>query len=153
MMTDIKLLIEKLKDAGSDIYWLGNASRGSIERLQELLHTRLPLSLQKFLEEYGGGGIVGEEISGIEDDNPSLDYRGTIYGDTMLSRTDYGLPLNLIVVYLGSDDVVLCIDTNLFTGDECPVVSFDVFKKTTKHLANTFDEFLMDYLELRITRV
>jgi len=55
------------------------------------------------------------------------------------------------VIYLGADDVVWCLDVSHFDGDECPVVAFDVFSKTTKLLAATFTEFLAEYLTLRVS--
>ena len=149
-MKENDFLIQKLEEEVSDVFWQGKTSVGSIKKLSEVLHSRLPVSFQRFLEEHGGGGVIGEEISGIEDDDPSLEYRGTVLGDTIQCRANFSLPANLIVIYFGSDDIVWCLDTASFTGDECPVVSFDVFTKATKHLANTFEEFLTEYLKLRI---
>lgn len=152
-MADIDSLIERIDQSGKKMFWHGKASQASIEKLELLLGSRLPTSFKSFLAEYGGGGFDDADalISGIEDDDPALEHRGTVYGDTMLCREDHALPENLVVIYLGTDDIVWCLDVNQFDGDECPVVAFDVFSKTTKPLAPTFDEFLAEYLTLRIS--
>ena len=90
-MSEINSLIHELEASGRNVFWQGKVSSSSIERLEELLHARLPSS-------YGGGGVVGEEISGIEDDDPFLEYRGNVYGDTIQIRTDHELPVHLIVI-------------------------------------------------------
>ncbi len=114
--------------------------------------TRLPTSFKSFLAKYGGGGIVEEEVSGIEADDPPLKHRGTVYNDTLLCREEYASPKHLIGVYLGDDDVVWCLDARELVDDEYPVVSFDVFSKKTIPLAPSFAEFLAEYLRLRISR-
>ncbi|WP_394146616.1 SMI1/KNR4 family protein [Vibrio atypicus] len=68
--------------------------------MEELLNIKLPDSFRKFLRVYGGGGVVGSETSGIEDNSAELDYGGTIYGDTLVCREDYDLPENLITIFL-----------------------------------------------------
>ena len=151
-MASIEELIQQLEQSGKDVFWQGPASEASIYELEELIGTRLPASLKNFLASHGGGGVVGEEVSGIENDNPILEYRGTIYGDTLLCRESYGLPANLIVIYLGGDDVVWCLDIDSFDGDDCSVVSFNVSNKVVAKLASGFSEFLEEYLSIRIAR-
>lgn len=150
-MADIESLIQQLEQSGKDVVWQGEASQSSIDQLESLLGSRLPDSFKRFLADYGGGGVVEEEVSGIEDDDSTLEHRGTVYGDTLLCREDDALPPNLVVIYLGGDDVVWCLDVSQFDGNECPVVAFDVFTKPTKLLAPTFADFLAEYLELRIS--
>lgn len=149
-MVDFDILIQQLEQSGHDVFWQGPASDVSIRKLEQLVDSKLPMSLKSFLASCGGGGVVGEEISGIENDDPRLEYRGTVYGDTLLCRENYGLPETLIVVYLGADDVVWCLDVNQFTEGECPVVSFNVMSKKTSLLSASFSDFLAEYLTLRI---
>lgn len=151
-MTNIERLIRQLEATGRDVFWQGQASDSSIKELETLVGSKLPASFTAFLARQGGGGVVGEEISGIEDNNPKLEYRGTVYGDTRRCREDYGLPSNLIVVYLGDDDVVWCLDASDFNGEECPVVSFDVFTAVKSPIAASFGDFLEEYLTLRLSR-
>ena len=115
-----------------------------------MVKAKLPLSFITFLEEYGGGGVVGSEISGIESNNAELDYRGTVYGDTIMCRDQYSLPESLVVIYFSDDEVVWCLDTSRMKNEECPVVSYNVFtSKIDGELAETFHEFFVEYLELR----
>lgn len=151
-MTRIDSLIQRMEQSGRVMFWQGRSSDESIEKLETLLGSKLPTSFKNFLRAYGGGGFDDADavISGIEDDNPELEHRGTVYGDTLSCRSDFGLPEHLVVVYLGSDDVVWCLDVSHCNGDECPVVAFDVFSKRTKVLHATFDEFLEEYLSVRM---
>jgi hypothetical protein len=151
-MAQLEALVQELKRTGKEVFWQGKASPESIQRLEGLLSTRLPNSFRHFLSEYGGGGLVGEEISGIEDDDATLDYRGTVLGDTLRCRSDFALPSRLIVIYLGADDVVWCLDTSVPPGTECPIVSYNVHSKTIKRLAETFDDFFAEYVRSRIAR-
>lgn len=151
-MADVNTLIKQLDESGQDVFWHGKTSAAAVSKLEDLLECKLPESFRDFLLSHGGGGVSEEEISGIEGDNPALEHRGTVYGDTLLCREDYSLPKNLVVVYLGMDDVVWCLDVEKFNGDECPVVSFDVFGKDTKPLADNFNLFLEEYLNLRLAR-
>jgi len=81
-MADIDSLIQQLDQSGKDVFWQGKASQESIEKLESLLGSRLPTSFKSFLADYGG--VVDEEVSGIEDNDPTLEHRGTVFGDTKL---------------------------------------------------------------------
>jgi hypothetical protein len=151
-MADIEQLIQQLEASGKDVFWQGQTSQNSIEELESLLGSKLPFSFAAFLARHGGGGVVGEEISGIEDDDPTLKNRGTVYGDTLRCREDFGLPSNLIVVYLSDEEVVWCLDVSEFNGEECPVVSFNVLTTTTSPIAPNFGAFIEEYLILRLSR-
>lgn len=151
-MARLAALVQELEKSGKEVFWQGKTSPVSIQRLEGLLNTRLPNSFRQFLAEFGGGGLLGEEISGIEEDDPTLDFRGTVLGDTMLCRVDFALPSQLIVIYLGADDVVWCLDTSGPAETECPVVSFNVHTRTIQPLAKTFEAFFADYVRLRVAR-
>lgn len=143
-------MIQQLEQSGKDIFWQGEASESSILQLESLGETRLPTSFRRFLRSHGGGVVAGEEISRIEDDDPAFEFRGTGYGDTFRCRENYGLPRSLVIIYFGDDDVVRCLDASRHQNDENPVVSFDLFLKQTRLIAENFDEFLAEDLRLRI---
>jgi antitoxin YobK len=153
-MGGIDSLIQQLEQNGKVLFWQGRASQSSIDKLESLLDSRLPASFRDFLAEYGGGGFDDADalICGIEDDDPTLEHRGTVYGDTLLCREAHALPENLVVVYLSDDHVVWCLDVSQFDGDECSVVAFDVFSRSVETLAPTFFDFLAEYLTSRISR-
>lgn len=151
-MAQLDALVQKLKNTGREVYWHGKASPESIDRLEGLLTARLPESFRHFLAEYGGGGLIGEEISGIEDNDASLDCRGTVWGDTCQCRTQFALPSHLVVIYYDGDDVVWCLDASVPEGSECPVVSFNVYSRATTQLAETFEQFFDEYVALRVAR-
>lgn len=148
-MEQLATLVENLTRSGKGKFWQGKTSIESIDQLEGLLNTKLPASYRQFLAEYGGGGLVGEEISGIEDDDATLDFRGTVLGDTYQCRSQFALPSHLIVIYYRGDAVVWCLDTSSFVGNECPVVSFNVTSKETRRISETFEGFFEEYVTLR----
>jgi hypothetical protein len=141
---------QMLKVSGSEVFWLGAASEIEIRRLESSLPARLPSSFHQFLKEYGGGGVVGAEISGIEDNDASLTNGGTVLGDTNLCRERYGLPSHLVVIYFHDDEVCWCLDTSRTGGDgECPIVSYNLFtKRIERDVAADFSTFMQRHLEL-----
>lgn len=139
-------ILEQRKRVG----WQGGITGEVLSHLEKLLQVRLPNSFRLFLLDYGGGGVIGQEISGVEDCNAIIDTRGTVYGDTLMCRDELELPVHLVVIYLGDDYVVLCLDTSAYVGDECSVVSFNVTTKSVHYLFPTFSSFLNDYLVRRI---
>ena len=143
-------LVQQLEQSHHDVFWQGGASAEAIGQLEALLGARLPVSFRNFLGSYGGGGVVEQEISGIEDNAPALEHRGTVLGDTLRCREDYSLPAGLAVIYCDDNDVVWCLATDEMANGECPVVSFDMFSKDTAQLAKDFDAFFERYLTLRV---
>jgi hypothetical protein len=150
-MADINNLIKKIEKSGQEIFWLGEASLDEIMKLELLLKLKLPSSYKTFLATFGGGGVIGDEISGIEDNNAELDYGGTVYGDTTRCIEEYELPENLITIFYKNDEICWCLNTaEMNDQNECPVVSYNVFnKKVDINIAVNFKEFFEEYLMLR----
>lgn len=150
-MKELEQLVEDVKSNGQEIFWLGKTSVDQINKLEELLNIKLPDSFRKFLRVYGGGGVVGSEISGIEDNNAELDYGGTIYGDTLVCREDYDLPEHLITIFFKDDEICWCLDyRNMDLNKEPQVVSYNLFKKNVDRIvADDFEQFFNEYLVLR----
>lgn len=147
-------ILKPLIDSGEEVEWLGPASENSIKKVSTLLGARLPESLRQFLLKYGGGGLVGEPISGIIETKANSMQMGTLLGDTKRCRDNHRLPPHLIVVYYSEDGVCWCVDCGEQdqTG-ESPVVSFSIFThKIDANIAPTFTEFLMEYVKLRVSK-
>ncbi|MWS31047.1 SMI1/KNR4 family protein, partial [Escherichia coli] len=67
MMT-IKAAIEYLNNNATDeVFWLGQVDIEQIDSLEDNLGIILPHDFREFLFSVGGGGVIGEEISGIVD--------------------------------------------------------------------------------------
>lgn len=153
-MSNIEEIIKPLSQSGEDLFWHGQASEASVQKVEELLGVKLPISLRSFLLKFGGGGVVGEEISGIEDNNPSLLNKGTILGDTERCRKEYRLPSDLAVVYFTDEGVCWCVDcSKRDKAGESPVVSYSIFAhRIDSEIASAFSFFLKQYVELRASR-
>lgn len=148
-MAEYDDLAEAITTAGSEIFWLGPATEDQIGRVETLLGIVLPRSFRRFMEGYGGGGVIGAEISGIEDNNAELESGGTVVGDTKECRERYDLPAHLIVIYFHDDEVCWCLDTSEIVGGECPVVSYNIFKREVDRIiANDFSSFMRQHLGL-----
>lgn len=144
-------LIKRLTDAGLPVEFYGPQKEESIEKLAMSLGTALPQSLKEFLRRHGGGGVTGEWISGIYEDQPLRPNTGSIYGDTVRSREMYGLPPDLVVIYCQDDEIVWCLDTGTSDASgECPVVSYDIFDRAVAAtIAPSFMAFFQEYVAIR----
>ena len=153
-MSEIEEIVKPLSESGGDLFWQGQANEASVRRVEELLGVKLPTSLISFLLKFGGGGVVGEEISGIEANNPNLMHKGTILGDSERCRKEFRLPPTLAVVYYTDDGVCWCVDcSKRDESGESPVVSYSIFKhKIDAEIAPAFSDFLKQYVELRASR-
>jgi hypothetical protein len=147
-MAEYDDLARSVEQAGYEIFWLGPVSREQIGRLEALLELSLPESFRRFLECYGGGGIVSAEISGIEDDAAN-ESGGTVFGDTQECRQHFGLPAHLVVIYFHDNEVCWCLDVSRWNGQECPVVSYSLFSRTVdREIAPDFHTFLKQHFAL-----
>jgi hypothetical protein len=149
MMAEYDELAGAITAAGNEIFWLGAASGEQVRRVEALLGVALPSSFRRFVESYGGGGVIGAEISGIEDNDAELESSGTVVGDTKTCRDRYDLPAHLVVIYFHDDEVCWCLDTSESVDGECPVVSYNIFsRKVDRVIAKDFSSFMQQHLGL-----
>lgn len=148
MMT-IKTAIEYLdNNATEEVFWLGQVDTEQIDSLEKNLGIKLPSDFREFLLLVGGGGVIGEEISGIVDNNALEESGGAVYYDTIYCRNEFSLPENYAVIYFKDDEVCWCIDS----GSESfgRVVNYDLFSKsTTNTISSSFSDFFDNYVKLR----
>ncbi|MCF2858753.1 SMI1/KNR4 family protein [Pseudoalteromonas sp. SMS1] len=144
-------LIEKIEGKGHELFWYGSASSDEILELEKLVGVNLSTSFKSFLSQFGGGGVVESEISGIEENTASSDNGRSVYGDTLTCREDYSLPKYLVVIFFKDDEICWCLDsTDVNSEGEYAVVSYSLFeRRIDNRIATSFSQFFMDYLELR----
>jgi hypothetical protein len=146
-------LVQTIKKSGEDVEFFGPQKQASISELANALGVSLPPSYAGFLETLGGGGVTGSAgISGIYNNEPLRMNQGCVYGDTIRTRTQDGLPPTGIVVLRDYDvNAVYCIDmSHPNENGEGAVWTYDIAKKKyTKKLANTFGDFFETYLRNR----
>ena len=148
-MGDIKNLVTRLNHGAQDeVYWLGACDESQINILENKLNLSLPNELKEFILLVGGGGVVGEEISGIVDNDALAESRGAIYYDTCQCRKEYSLPSDMAVIYFKDDDVCWCVDCRKNTYGQ--IVNYDLFsRKISNVLAPSFRFFFEEYVNLR----
>lgn len=149
-MKKIKMLIDKLTNSCEDeVVWHTPADEEQIVILERLINAKLPDDFKYFLKETGGGGVVAQEISGIENNDASIDFGGTVYGDTIRCREDFKLPKYLIVIYFIDNELYWCIDVSINNFGK--VVNYDPYlKKIDGVISKDFTTFFEEYVTLRI---
>ncbi|MFT2112720.1 SMI1/KNR4 family protein [Marinomonas sp. 2405UD68-3] len=151
-MKDFSKEIMQVEKAGNEIFWQGAASVDQIKTLENALDLILPEDFCDFLKTYGGGGVISEEISGIESNDATLTNGGTVYGDTLEVRKRFQLPQKLAVVVWENDEICWCLDcTQASTKlSDVKIVNYNIFtRKVDVIISNNFERFFAQYLELR----
>ncbi|ELY2643175.1 SMI1/KNR4 family protein [Cronobacter sakazakii] len=148
-MKEIQDLVKKLSASKEhEVVWLGPTDEQQVKKLENALKLSLPEDFKFFLTETGGGGVVEQEISGIEDNNALVEFGGTVYYDTTYCRDEYSLPEELAVIYFKDDEICWYLDCSAENFGK--VVSYDLIScKKHSILHNSFKEFLTEYVTLR----
>ncbi|EOI5727212.1 SMI1/KNR4 family protein [Cronobacter malonaticus] len=149
-MKEIQDLVKKLSASKEhEVVWLGPTDEKQVKKLENALNLSLPEDFKFFLTETGGGGVVEQEISGIEDNNALGECGGTVYYDTTYCRDEFNLPEELAVIYFKDDEICWCLDCSAKNFGK--VVSYDLIlckKHSTLH--NSFKGFFKEYVNLRV---
>lgn len=99
MMT-IKTAIEYLNNNATDeVFWLGQVDIEQIDLLENNLGIKLPHDFREFLLLVGGGGVIGEEISGIVDNNTLEESGGAVFYDTYIAAMSFHF-LKIMLLYI-----------------------------------------------------
>lgn len=149
-MKEIQDLVKKLSASKEhEVVWLGPTDEQQVKKLENALNLSLPDGFKFFLTETGGGGVVEQEISGIEDNNALGECGGTVYYDTTCCTDEFNLPEELAVIYFKDDEICWCLDCSAENFGK--VVSYDLIlckKHSTLH--NSFKGFFKEYVNLRV---
>lgn len=124
-----------MDDAG----FVGGISENEIENAMKTLSVVFPESYKAFLSDFGGGDAGGEIIFGITNNEED-----DVVIATQMERSQ-GLPKNLIIIGF-SNDTLVCLDTSKMNNGECPVVEVNDDYSEIEVVADTFGEFLYEYL-------
>lgn len=139
MENDFIKILDTIGDNGD---FTGGVNATAIEKAEKKLNLKFPKSYKEFLLKFGAGDIGGEIIFGI-----------TVKKDLDMVKItkmehDYKMPKCMIVInYDSSTDALICLDTSKFEDEECPVVAVPSDYQNIKILANSFGEFMIEYLE------
>ncbi|EOC1348513.1 SMI1/KNR4 family protein [Cronobacter turicensis] len=149
-MKEIQDLVKKLSASKEhEVVWLGPTDEKQVKKLENALNFSLPEDFKFFLTETGGGGVVEQEISGIEDNNALGECGGTVYYDTTYCRDEYNLPEELAVIYFKDDKICWCLDCSAENFGK--VVSYDLIScKKHSTLHNSFKGFFKEYVNLSV---
>jgi len=153
-MAGISVELTRIEAAGLPVFWLGPCSNAVVSRLETQLGLLLPATFREFLMTTGGGEVAASVLSGVESGDPSLEHAGTVWGDTVRCRQEFGLPSHLIVVYFAEEEICWCLDSRgRDSAGECPVVSYSIHRRVVeKELASDFGEFLRELIDGKLER-
>lgn len=99
MMT-IKTAIEYLNNNATDeVFWLGQVDIEQIDSLEDNLGIKLPHDFREFLLLVGGGGVIGEEISGIVNNNALEESGGAVFTIQYIAVKNFHF-LKIILLYI-----------------------------------------------------
>jgi hypothetical protein len=146
----IRLYMERIKQRNKSLSWAGPQQPSTVRTAESILGLRLPLSYTAFLLSFGAGGIKGDEISGLREDNPFLHGEGNVCADTIRWRGEIGMPDHLILVHATEDELGYCLDSSSPDAEgEYPVVAYDPDlprSAAPRVVFASFGEFLLEYL-------
>jgi len=131
--------IEKMiKEYGDERDFFGAASDEAISKAEIALDVKFPAQYLEYVKKYGGGGIGGNEITGVKDEG----YASVL--EATESWRKLGLPDKLFVVW-GVDEYAYCMFSADANDEKVYTWSPDgdglIFK------SETFDAFIIDSFE------
>jgi hypothetical protein len=146
MASQVEDLVNKVKARGHDPWISGPAAPDAVAMIEKIIGRSLPPSYVSFLLSHGSISIDDNSVSGIVDSNNIDDGRGAVLCDTIVLRSEGGLPDGFLVV--GPHEVGgYCIDLDRRRADgECPVVNFEMGSIQHKEpVADTFEDWLIRF--------
>lgn len=153
-MRELDVIVEQMRANGRTVDFYGGAREESVRAVEAALAVKLPPSYRLFLSEYGGGGPTADRpIAGIYRDQPLLEGAGSVYGETMDARHEFGIPNSCVVVFRDDDTgVIWCLDAGRPSEvGEYQVVSIDpATGLVDQQIASSFSEFILDHFRLRV---
>jgi hypothetical protein len=141
-MATITELLAQVQANRHEVWTHGPQPEAAIITLESKLGVRLPPSYRSFLAQYGGMAIYNSTISGIIGGEPLDESGGSLYGDTLASRAEYGLPAHLLVIQ-PNDDAPYCLDTRSPSASgEFPVVCYERHSRHEGKIASDFEDWM-----------
>jgi hypothetical protein len=141
-MATIPELLAQVQANGHEIWSDGPQPEAAIAALESQLGVRLPPSYRAFLAHHGGMAIHDSTISGIIGGEPLDESGGSVYGDTLRFRSEWGLPTHLLVIQ-PYEDAPYCLDTRSPSASgEFPVVCYELHSKHEGKVAADFDDWM-----------
>jgi hypothetical protein len=145
-MDEAEKLIASLQAQGRQVWLAGPQTEETIAELERVLAVRLPPSYRAFLTQFGAVTVQGASVSGILGGQPLGQGPGGLYADTLRLRAENGLPDHLLVIQ-PDDRFPYCLDISRSSLEgEYPVVCYQFEAQRVEHLADTFAEWLVEWL-------
>ena len=145
-MDEIDELIAQVRSHGQDIWLAGAQPEEAIAELEDALGVALPPSYRDFLARFGAARVSGAVVCGIAGGQPLSQAAESLHGETVRLRGTLGLPAHLLVIQ-SDKRAPYCLDSGRpGPGGEYPVVCYQVRERRVEHLADSFGEWLVEWL-------
>jgi cell wall assembly regulator SMI1 len=161
MPTDIDAIYREIADHiqkhPKEIAFSRGVPAELVQRAESALALRFPPSFQRYLLEYGGGGIGGEGVNGLAGTAAlGLDF-AEAYGvedivyETLNDRKIYGIPNAWIPLIDNEGDEIFYLDTSVADErGENPVIRWGIEdREHPVRYADSFAEFLLKRMKFR----
>lgn len=143
----IDKLIKKIIAEGTDLYISSGASDNSITSLERELTLELPEDYKDFLRSYGMIHCCGESIAGIFEDQIDEKSEGTVLFETLRFRQDRKTNQDAFFIALSFDNQEWF---QVLNTKDSKVYGFDVLAQEYVKQFNSFDEYLIDFLQSQL---
>jgi len=140
-MFDLEASIRSARAAGVDVWVSGPATPEQVSQLELQLGVSLPASYRRFLLSVGALSLHESVVAGIIEQDPLAESGGSLFGETSRSRQDEHFPTTLLVVQ-PDDEAPYCLDTSARSGEEMPVVCYQVHTRSAMQIASSFEDWL-----------
>lgn len=137
--------------------FVGHREESLIKAAEKKLGLKFPTTYRLFLAEYGAGNFGSSEIYGVIADNFEESSVPDAVWRTLVERREGDLPPNLIAIYDDGMGNLFCIDYNVQSKDESPIVAFYLgfppAQQPREIIATDFGEFLLNLVQREISQL
>ncbi|RSK29712.1 SMI1/KNR4 family protein [Bhargavaea beijingensis] len=131
-------IIKMIENYGEEDDFFGEISEEYINKAEEKLRVKFPLSYRNFIKKYGSGGICGVELEGVQGN------LGASVVDATERWRKLGLGMNLIVLE-DSGEFARCMYCADINDDR--IFSFERGGIDLHPRYNTFNDYLIDIFQ------
>lgn len=152
-MMDISKFAAELSAKGEPLVIAGPVSDSQISDVETTLAAKISGQYRRFLRRYGTIAVLDAPVNGIYPDDHMSEAGGTLLGDTLRVREEFGLDRELLVIRVSEDEHFVCLDQGS-ENVEGAVYAVEVRKGHTRtKLADSFEDYVKGDLEAAIDAI
>lgn len=150
-MKDYEKASSLIKQYLDNAYFIGSRSEALVGAAEQALNLKFPVTYRRFVLEYGAGGLGGEEIYGVINENFEHSGGADAVWNTLELRRRVEFSNDYIAIYSVGDGEVFCLDLGTSMNNEPPVIAFEpgleLRYQTREVITQDFGAFLLQRIE------